>query len=87
MYIHSVGFCVAYSRLWVFSGPLSADKQERESAFFIGRIRHSTITNSQSPITFYPYLQRQSLSPLSVFACGQMDNLDKMDMRNDAMSL
>ena len=33
-HIHSVGFCIAYSTLQVFSGPQSADKQEKRSAFF-----------------------------------------------------
>ena len=35
MYIHSVGFCIAYSNISVFSGPQTTDKQERKSAFFI----------------------------------------------------
>ena len=39
-YIHSVGFCIAYSVAQVFLGPQLADKQQRESAFFIGHIRH-----------------------------------------------
>ena len=32
-YIHSVGFCIAYSNRQVFLGPQKADKQQRESAF------------------------------------------------------
>jgi len=39
-YIHSVGFCIAYSNYRVFLGPQTTDKQKKESAFFIGRIRH-----------------------------------------------
>ncbi|MBO7072895.1 MAG: hypothetical protein J6V89_05215, partial [Acetobacter sp.] len=35
MYIHSVGFCIAYSNYRVFLGPQTTDKQQKESAFFI----------------------------------------------------
>ena len=34
-YIHGVGFCIAYSDIWVFSGPLPADKQERDPRFLM----------------------------------------------------
>jgi len=29
------GFRTAYSTMWVFLGPLKADKQEQKSAFFV----------------------------------------------------
>lgn len=32
-YIHSVGFCIAYSVSWVFSGPQMADKQKGNPRF------------------------------------------------------
>ena len=34
-YIHSVGFFIAYSDYQVFSGPLPADKQEKEIRVFL----------------------------------------------------
>jgi hypothetical protein len=35
IHIHGVGFCIAYSDIWVFSGPLPADKQERDPRFYL----------------------------------------------------
>ena len=37
-YIHSVGFCIAYSVAQVFLGPQLADKQIKKSAFFMKNI-------------------------------------------------
>lgn len=35
LYIHSVGFCIAYSNYRVFLGPQTTDKQQKESAFYV----------------------------------------------------
>ena len=34
-YIHSVGFCIAYSDIWVFLGPQWADKQKGNPRFLM----------------------------------------------------
>ena len=54
IYIHSVGFCIAYSNRQVFLGPQKADKQEMKSAFFVFiRLLNLKVANSVMPfVTF-----------------------------------
>ena len=47
LYIHSVGFCIAYLRLKVFSGPQLTNKQQRESAFFVSICNQAMKTISE----------------------------------------
>ena len=47
MYIHSVGFCIAYSNYRVFLGPQTTDKQQKESAFFMSVCNQAMKTISE----------------------------------------
>ena len=46
-YIHSVGFCIAYLRLKVFSGPQLTNKQQKRSAFFVSICNQAMKTISE----------------------------------------
>ena len=59
-YIHSVGFCIAYSNYRVFLGPQTTDKQKKESAFFMRSDKPILVTSPLLPDLqeFNSYLQQ-----------------------------